>query len=133
MKLFQQYAIAFKGAKQLNWFGAVRKLYRVDDTSDREAADAGGDDGAAVAFIAEATYRELARRNLELALLRKAASGGLMGVLLFLEGQGVGISGCHPGDWRGMREQDIAGRRASAASKRRMRKALSSVAVGGWS
>jgi hypothetical protein len=94
--LFREYARAFKGARQLTWFGDVRARYGHDDQSDEEVL--AEEDAAAetVCYIDQVTFSMVHYRGLEAALFEAAEEGGLLGVIRFAAMHHLGVAGVKP-------------------------------------
>jgi len=73
--LFREYALAFKGARQLTWFGDVRKTYDAPELDDAEIA-ADEDETEIVGFLNADGFHHLRRRRLVEEFLSVVAAGG---------------------------------------------------------
>lgn len=114
--LFQQYAIAFKGAKQLNWFGSVREEIEKADTDTEVSEKNEEENSECVGYLSDGTYQALVKMGLELDLLRAVEVSGYLGLLAFLGGYGIGLGGVRPADWGPLMSPED--RRRVAASTR---------------
>lgn len=95
--LFQEYAKAFKGARQLTWSKGFRARYLDRERADDEiaaAVEAAPDD--AVAIIDNPTWREIAARHLTAVVLDAAEQGGRSAVVAVLARHGVSSDGVYP-------------------------------------
>ncbi len=87
--LFVDYAMAFKGARQLTWFGDVKARYEVDDPTDEELAAAEREDKELVCTVSAYAFEALAAKGVADRLLEAAEDGGLLGVILFVQAHGL--------------------------------------------
>jgi hypothetical protein len=85
--LFREFATAFKGARQLTWFGDLREA-----RSDLELA-ATEEPGKVIGRIHRDIFKLIWRRGLACDVLEAAERGGWSSVLEFLEGEGIRCHG----------------------------------------
>lgn len=85
-KLFQQYALAFKGARQLTWSVGLRDRYlgSPDEVPDDELATEPTMPETHTMTIDRALFREVAKRGLTAELLTAVENGRLEGLIRFL-------------------------------------------------
>jgi hypothetical protein len=83
-RLFREYALAFKGARQVTYSKGLR-----DDAPDDEALAA--EPGEVIGVMPSATYRRLVYRGLIAATLDAAERAGWRGVAEFLAGEGLHV------------------------------------------
>lgn len=81
--LFREFAAAFKGARQLTWFGDIREA-----RSDLELA-AADEPGEVIGTISSRIFSTIVYRGLAVGLLEAAEHGGWPAVLEFLAGEGI--------------------------------------------
>jgi len=82
--LFEQFARAFHGARQLTWSVGLRERYLGEEASDEEvAADLGVGPADAVALLTNQAWRMVVRMQLTAEILDAAESGGFDGVIMF--------------------------------------------------
>lgn len=84
-RLFQEYAVVFKGKRQLVWSPGLKDRLRIEDVTDDQAA-AGGDDGAfLLGLITLEQWRAVLLADKRAELLELAESSGWLGVVSLLE------------------------------------------------
>ena len=83
LKLFQAYAVAFKGARQLTWSKGLKEQYDVDDPSDKEVA-ARPAPGRRIALIYPEAFQAVARAGKLTALLEAIENWGDAGLINFM-------------------------------------------------
>jgi hypothetical protein len=86
--LFVEYALAFKGRRQLVWSNGFKKRVGVDEVEDEDAAGEAEDEvlDEIIARISPHDWRELRRRRVDRnALLRAAERGGLIEVQAIID------------------------------------------------
>ena len=90
-RLFQEYAFAFKGARQLTWSRGLRDLYLNADVeaSDEALATEPTMPETHTMTIDKALFREVARRGLTADLLLAVESGGFFSLIAFLKRCGI--------------------------------------------
>lgn len=87
-ELFREYALAFKGARQLEWSRGLKAHFGLDDKDDAELADA-EPPAETVAMVHEHAIATLSVRRQLAALLDAAEAGGGEAVIAFLYRLGV--------------------------------------------
>jgi len=94
--LFKQYALAFKGARQLTWSGRIRKMF--PEAIENMTREIYRKDHTArpVCIITDDTMRDIDGAGIRELVLDTADELGLQGVLWALRSNGVGVSGVFP-------------------------------------
>lgn len=93
-KLFEEYARAFKGARQLTWSRNIRRDYGLaDEVSDEDAAATEPDVAEVVVAFGRKTLGQLVARGLMARLLDVAEEGGRRAVWAFMDREGVRLDG----------------------------------------
>lgn len=87
LRLFQAFAIAFKGARQLTWSKGLKDLYDVDDPSDEELA-ARAEPGRVIAIIYTDSFEILAQHGEIPKLLEATEKWGAVGLINFMASRG---------------------------------------------
>jgi hypothetical protein len=82
-ELFREYALAFKGARQLTWSRGLKARFGLDDVDDAELTEA-EPPAEIVAFVHERVVRRLASRKMLPALLEVAEAGGTAAIEAFV-------------------------------------------------
>ena len=89
IRLFQEYAAAFKGARQLTWSKGLREAFLdIDEAVDKGLADQ-EPPADTVCFVGKYVFEDLQSRGLDVALLEAAESGGWPAVCLFVQHHGL--------------------------------------------
>ena len=89
--LFQRYAAAFKGARQLTWSVGLRERYEVCELTDQEAAAREVLEMRTVALLSVRGFEKVVVRGLLVELLEVAAAGSFAAVAAFLAAHGIGM------------------------------------------
>jgi len=87
-KLFQEYAAAFKGARQLTWSKNLKNLFGLMDKNDDEIA-AAEELAVAVGILPKRVFRQIVKKRLLAKVLDVADCGDFQQVLEFLKINGV--------------------------------------------
>ena len=88
-RLFQEYARAFKGQRQLFWSRGLKKLFGIDEKTDTEIAEEETADAERLAFLYLEEWQVVLKRNKRVDLLMVARKGTMDLVADFLYGLGL--------------------------------------------
>lgn len=89
-ELFREYALAFKGARQLTWSKGLKARYLLEDVTDQEVVDRLEDEEAAPVMAVEApAVRQLKETGRTCQLLEAIERGGYEAGLNFMWGLGL--------------------------------------------
>jgi hypothetical protein len=102
-QLFREYALAFKGARQLTWSRGLRKLYLAEpEPTDQELAEEPQVGETQTAAMTRALFNSVSRRGLTAHVLEAEETGGTAAVLNTLTSFGIPWAlSTHPGLARG--------------------------------
>lgn len=84
-RLFQEFADAFKGKRQLVWSPGLKKLLAVDEATDEEIAASGDDPSYLLGLLTLEQWRKVRHSEQRGQLLQAAESGGWPAVLELVE------------------------------------------------
>ena len=88
--LFREYALAFKGARQLTWSRGLKEAYSIDDLGDSDIVQALEEEEASAIIAVEApAVRQLTEMGKTCELLEAVERGGYEGGLNFMWGLGL--------------------------------------------
>jgi hypothetical protein len=98
--LFRDYALAFKGAKQLTWSKGLKDLYGVNEVED-DAVAAEEEKGASTVLRVDMPgYEQIHRKRLLTAVMDACERYRGYELITVVAGMGIDVDSLAPGDWK---------------------------------